>query len=313
MHYTTLGRTGFRVSKMGLGCGGHSRLGLSRGATEEQAERVVREAIDLGITFIDTAEGYGTEEVVGRGIAGTSRERLVLSTKVGATWHEKRCAPADLRGRLEGSLKRLQTDYLDVYHLHGVQRGDYAYAFDELVPVLQELKREGKIRAIGITEAFAPDPTHKMLAPAVHDDVWDVIMVGFNLLNPSARDRVLAVTKPKEVGTLCMFAVRRALSRPDALRELLDDMIREGLINAGDVDPERELRFLTAPGVANSLQEAAYRFCLWEPGIDVVLSGTGDVGHLRENARSLSSSPLPEEITTRLARIFRNVDSVSGN
>jgi len=61
MEYTTLGRTGLKVSRMGLGCGGHSRLGLSTGSTETEAENVVRAALSLGINFIDTAEGYGTE------------------------------------------------------------------------------------------------------------------------------------------------------------------------------------------------------------------------------------------------------------
>jgi len=312
MHYTTLGRTGFLVSRMGLGCGGHSRLGTRHPDGEENAVSIVREAIDLGINFIDTAEGYGTEEVVGRGIAGYPREKLVISTKVGATWDDHVTTPSELRNRLDGCLKRLGTDYVDVFHLHGVRAEDYAHALS-LVPTLQELKQEGKIRAIGITEAFIPEPSHAMLAPAMLDDCWDVVMVGFNLINQSARHMIFPNTRDKGIGTLCMFAVRRALSQPEALRELIASLIKDELVDASEFNLDDPLGFLMHEGVAESLQEAAYRFCLWEPGLDVVLSGTGNIEHLRENVRALSGPPLPSEIVNRLNMLFARVDSVSGN
>jgi L-galactose dehydrogenase len=313
MEMTTLGRSGLRVSRMGLGCGGHSRLGLTQGGSEADAERVVREAIDLGVNLIDTAESYGTEEVVGRAIRGHARSSLVVSTKVGVRIGDRVATPQEMRDRLEGCLHRLGTDTIDIFHLHGVSAADYPHARDVLAPVLHELKAEGKVRAVGITEAFAPDPTHKMLSSAVQDGVWDIIMVGFNLLNQSARTRVLAATRAAGIGTLCMFAVRRALSRPEALRTLMADLAHNCLVDAPDGNEGGPLSFLTDDGVAASVQEAAYRFCLWEPGIDAVLSGTGSVEHLRENAASLSGPPLPEAVVDRLTHIFRRVDSVSGN
>ncbi|MGV3616793.1 MAG: aldo/keto reductase [Fimbriimonas sp.] len=311
MHYTTLGRTGFRVSRMGLGCGGHSRLGLRYGVPEVEAERVVREAIDVGVNFIDTAEGYGTEEVVGRAIANVPRESLVLSTKVGVTDGQRPIIPEELRTRLDGCLSRLRTDYVDVLHLHGVRAEEYDHARDVLAPAMYEWKAAGKIRAVGITEAFAPDPGHRMLGRAVQDDAWDVVMVGFNLLNQSARERILRLTQTKRIGTLCMFAVRRALSQPDVLRSLLNELAAQRIVDGEEVADE--LAFLTAPEVADSLPEAAYRFCLDEPGLDVILSGTGSIDHLKQNARWMSGSPLPSEIRERLTRIFARVDSVSGN
>src|SRR6476660_6271654 len=80
-----LGRSGFRVSRMGLGGGGHSRLGMRTGRTKDESVAVVQRAIELGINFIDTAESYGTEEVVGEGIraSGAPREQVVISTKKG--------------------------------------------------------------------------------------------------------------------------------------------------------------------------------------------------------------------------------------
>src|SRR5947207_8892864 len=120
MEYTTLGRTGLHVSRMGLGCGGPSRLGLRAGGTEAGAEAVVREAVALGVNFIDTAEGYGTEEVVGRGIRDTSRDQVVLSTKAGVNWQGRRSTASEYKERIDGSLRRLGTDVIDVFHLHGV-------------------------------------------------------------------------------------------------------------------------------------------------------------------------------------------------
>jgi aryl-alcohol dehydrogenase-like predicted oxidoreductase len=86
MEFLTLGRTGLRASVMGLGCGGHSRLGLSYGNSESEAEEIVRSALDTGINFIDTAEAYRNETVVGRAIQGISRDQIILSTKAGVGW-----------------------------------------------------------------------------------------------------------------------------------------------------------------------------------------------------------------------------------
>jgi aryl-alcohol dehydrogenase-like predicted oxidoreductase len=313
MDYKTLGRTGLRVSRMGLGCGGHSRLGQSTGRSEEESIAVVREAIHLGVNFIDTAEAYRTESIVGRSIRDLARDELVLSTKVHARDDDRLSSAAEFRSRVLAGLERLAVDYVDILHVHGLSSQDYGYVKTELVPVLQKLQSEGRVRFIGVTEAFAPDPTHRMLTMAAGDEFWDVIMVGFNILNQSARERVFPWTIEKRVGTLGMFAVRRALSNPDRLRELIRELVDAGSLKASDLDLADPLGFLVAPGVAQTVTEAAYRFCLWEPGMDVVLSGTGNVEHLRENARFLSSPPLPTEITEKLRRLFSGIDTISGN
>jgi aryl-alcohol dehydrogenase-like predicted oxidoreductase len=212
---------------------------------------------------------------------------------------------------VEACLRRLDTDFVDIFHVHGVQIEDYDYACSELVPVLVDMKSEGKIRFLGITEAFSPDPNHKTLQRAVQDDVWEVMMVGFNILNQSARETVLPSTQAKGIGTLCMFAVRRALSQPEALRELLQQLLDQNLI--ADVDPDTALNFLTAKDVAHTLQEAAYRFCRHEPGIDVVLSGTGNLHHLEANVDSILKPALPPEVVAKLQAMFEGIDSISGN
>ncbi len=313
MEYTTLGRTGIRASRLGLGCGGHSRLGMAVGKSAGDAENLVHEALNLGVNFIDTAEGYGTEEVVGLGISGVARDKIVISTKAGVNFKDQRCTPAVLKERVEASLKRLRTDYIDIFHIHGVSAEDYPYAVSELVPALVQLRHDGKVRFIGITETFGQDPGHVMLSKAVLDEVWDVIMVGFNLLNQSARSRVLSHTQMQNVATLCMFAVRRALSRPEALRQLMTDLATRGLIDDNAFDASDPLGFLVRDGIASSVPDAAYRFCRYESGLDVILSGTSSIEHLRENALSLERPPLPDAITRKLNDMFSRVDCVSGN
>lgn len=313
MEFTTLGRTGLRVSRMGLGGGGHSRLGMSQGKTEAEAADIVRRALDLGVNFFDTAEGYRTETAIGLGIAGVSRDRVVISTKAGVDYQDRQCTPSEMKERVNACLDRVNTDYVDVFHLHGVSAGEYPYGRDALVPALQDLQQEGKIRFLGITEQFIHDPSHRMLQLALEDDCWDVIMVGFNLLNPSARQTVFPKTQKKGIGTLGMFAVRRALSRPEALSELLEELEIRGEVSREAFDAGDPLRFVWQGGVASSLQEAAYRFCRHEPGMDVVLSGTGNADHLTANAASVGGPPLPDEVLARLEKIFGRVDSVSGN
>ncbi|MGC4044065.1 MAG: aldo/keto reductase [Armatimonas sp.] len=304
MEFTTLGRTGLRVSRMGLGCGGHSRLGLGVGKDEASAISVVRHSLELGVNFIDTAEGYGTETAVGKALVGVPRDRVVLSTKLSSRTDDGYTTPEELKARTEGCLERLQTDYVDILHLHGVRAEHYAYCTETLVPALQELRDAGKVRFIGITEAFGPDPQHAMLGPAVqNDDFWDVVMVGFNVLNQSARERILAHTQAKNIGTLCMFAVRRVLSQPEALQALLKE-----LIEAGKVSTEA----LTALP-AGDITSLCYRFCRDEPGMDVILSGTSNLSHLEANAAALLEPPLPAEQTELLKRVFEGLDSISGN
>jgi aryl-alcohol dehydrogenase-like predicted oxidoreductase len=317
MNYVTLGRTGLHVSVMGLGGGGHSRLGQQTGGSDEQSVAIVRRALDLGINFFDTAEAYGTELLIGSALGGKTRDEVTLSTKKSMTLEDRLITPEELVQGLEGSLSRLGTDRVEIYHLHGVRVDHYDYARETLVPALFKLRDQGKIRFLGITEAFASDPTHQMMARAVLDDCWDVVMVGFNILNQSARERIFPHTRQRGIGVLDMFAVRRAFSRPDKLRQTVAELLQRGVISSTTItetrlDREEPLAFLLSDGSAQSLPDAAYRFCRAEPGIHVVLSGTGNLRHLEENVHSLLRPPLPEKHRARLIRMFAGIDSVSG-
>lgn len=307
MDYRTLGRTGLRVSAMGLGAGGPSRLGQRQNVPESESVAILRQAFDAGVNFIDTAEAYGTEEIVGKALRDIPREQVVISTKV-STWDG--ISPAEVQSKLEASLKRLGTERVDIYHLHGVIADDYDYLLNEIVPVLQAQQARGKIGHLGITERFGADTRHAMLQRAVEDNVWDVMMVGFNILNQSARERVFARTIAHDIGVLVMFAVRKALSSPERLHEVLRELAEQGAIDPALAQQDNPLDFVLDGG-AVSLTDAAYRFCLYEPGTHVILSGTGNPDHLRENLESFQRPPLSPEVTDRLREMFAGVDSIS--
>jgi aryl-alcohol dehydrogenase-like predicted oxidoreductase len=135
-------------------------------------------------------------------------------------------------------------------------------------------------------------------------------MVGFNILNQTAREAVFQKAIENNVGVQIMFAVRKALSRPEHIKDFVADLIEKGQIDPEDVDRENPLGFLEASAV--SLPDAAYRFCREEPGVHVVLSGTGNPDHLVANLKSFDRAPLPEADVERLKHIFRNVDSTTG-
>jgi aryl-alcohol dehydrogenase-like predicted oxidoreductase len=299
---------------MGVGCGGPSRVGQRYGKSEDESASGIRRALDSDVNFIDTAEAYKTEGIVGKAIKGMPRDRIVISTKKRT---RDPLSEQNIIKSLEASLKLLGTDYIDIYHFHGVGPDQYVEIRDRHLPVMQKLRDQGKIRFIGITEMWNKDPQHRCLQQALEDEVWDVMMVGFNILNQSARDRVFRATQEKNIGVLNMFAVRRALSQTERLVEILKDLQEQNLIGDDDVDLNNPggwnpLGFLVREGGAKSIPDAAYRFCRYEPGIHVVLSGTGNPDHLEANLSSLSAPPLPPEDVERLKAIFEKVDNVTG-
>ncbi|HEX6801867.1 MAG TPA: aldo/keto reductase [Candidatus Binatia bacterium] len=314
MEYTTLGKTGLKVSVAGLGCGGSSRLGMrGEAGAEEHAVRMVKQALDLGVNFLDTAQNYDTEGIVGKAIAGRPRDRVVISTKKTLPSRVQPNPEAEIIKGLEQSLKLLGTDYIDVYHLHGVEPKDYKFAQERLIAPMRRLKEQGKIRFIGVSEGFVFDTAHTMLADSLKKNLWDVVMVGFNLLNPSARQTIFPLTQKAGVGVLDMFAVRRALSQPKRLKEICAELVAKGALAKDSIDVNDPLGFLLKETDAATLPEAAYRFCRHERGVDVVLTGTGNPEHLKENVNAILKPPLPKAALDRLEKLFGGLDYLTGS
>jgi aryl-alcohol dehydrogenase-like predicted oxidoreductase len=307
METIILGRSDLRATVAGLGCGGFSRIGFGKFGLDHAAG-IVRAAYDSGLNFFDTATAYGTQAAVGKGLEGIKRDSYILSTKF--PYRDR--SPADLSAALEESLRELKTSYIDIYHLHGVAPADYQWVRDTFVPSMEKAKREGKIRYLGITEVFGADTAHEMFKLSLRDDIFDVIMTGYNILNPSAAKRVLPAAMEKNLGVLCMFAVRQALHDPAQLKKDLAKILEKGQADPDLVKDEKVLDFLVESGAAGGIVEAAYRFCRHTPGIGVVLTGTGNADHLRENIASIQKGPLPPEILEKLETLFGGVDCISG-
>jgi L-galactose dehydrogenase len=308
MDHRILGRTGLSVSVFGLGCGGYSRLGARIG--DDNAVAVAKRALELGINIIDTAEGYGTEIHVGKAIQGIARQNLVLCTKTGAGSVKEPRDPKSISQSVDQSLRNLGTDYIDIYQLHGVMADMYPYVMEMIVPELLKLRAQGKIRFLGITERFETDTRHEMHQLSSHDSCWDILMVGFNLLNTSARRTVFPYSRAHGMGILDMFAVRNALVNQENLKPVLKWLIDMRQVSSVEVDLNKPLEFLFDE--VETLAEAAYRYCLHDPDIHVVLSGTGSIAHLEENVRAIKKGPLSQDAVNKLDTIFGQVDSESG-
>ncbi len=161
MQYRRLGRTNLDVSVLGLGSGGRSRLGQAHGLEQQDVTAIVRRALELGVTLIDTADSYGPE-VSERLIGETLHpypDDLVIATKAGlersgpGQWHPNG-RPEHLRAACEGSLRRLKLDRIDLYQLHRI---DPEVPLEESLGTMLELRDEGKVRHIGLSEIGVDD------------------------------------------------------------------------------------------------------------------------------------------------------------
>jgi predicted aldo/keto reductase-like oxidoreductase len=185
-----LGKTDMMVTRLGFGGIPIQRL------SEDDAVAVVRKCLELGITYIDTANGYTTsEERIGKAIAG-KREEVIIATKSGARDRE------NIEKHLSLSLGRLQTDYIDLYQFHGVStRAHLDIVLDPNGPraVVEDAKKAGKIRHIGIT-------SHSMdiAKEAVQTDQFETLMFPFNFIVVEAADELLSLCREHDVGFIDM-------------------------------------------------------------------------------------------------------------
>jgi len=190
MERVRLGRTGLEVTRIGVGGIPIQRL------TEDEAVRVVQHCLDLGINFLDTANGYSTsEERMGKAVAGR-REQVIIATKTGATDR------AGATEHLELSLERIGTDYIDLWQFHNVS------TFEDLDRVLgaggameaaQEARASGKIRHIGITSH-----TMEVALKATASDRFETIQFPFNVITSEPADELIPLAREHDVGFIAM-------------------------------------------------------------------------------------------------------------
>jgi aryl-alcohol dehydrogenase-like predicted oxidoreductase len=188
------------VSRIGLGAMGMSHGYTGAGTDEAESIRTIHRALELGVTLLDTAEIYGpytNEELLGRALNGR-RDQVVLATKFGLVSHTGAgpsnldSSPANIRAAVEGSLKRLGTDHIDLYYQHRV---DPNTPIEDTVGALAELVQQGKIRHIGLSEA-GPETIRR--AHAVHPVT--AVQSEYSLWTRSLEDRVLPVLRELGIG-----------------------------------------------------------------------------------------------------------------
>lgn len=197
MEYTILGKTGFRVSKIGLG---GAPLGGDFGeTTDEVVTSVIDAALDLGINFIDTAPLYGrgeSERRIGQALKG-KRDQVILATK--AVMRGTPYSYENTIQSVEESLQRLQTDYIDLIQLHELEQTSYEQAVNETIPAFLKLKEQGKVRAIGVNAGKL-----ELLIPFLKEDLVDTIQTyaKYTLVDYTAKDELLPLAKEKNIGVI---------------------------------------------------------------------------------------------------------------
>lgn len=155
MEYVKLGKTDIEISKLCVGCMSFGKAGTMHNWTldEKDSEAVVKHALDLGINFFDTANGYSagtSEEYLGKAIKNNvSRDKVVIASKV--YFNEGRLSRKAIEREIDGTLKRLGTDYLDLYIIH---RFDYETPIEETMSALNDLVKAGKVRALGASAMY---------------------------------------------------------------------------------------------------------------------------------------------------------------
>jgi aryl-alcohol dehydrogenase-like predicted oxidoreductase len=209
METIAIGASGLIASRIGLGTWAIG--GWMWGGTDvDESIQTIRGAVERGITLIDTAPVYGfgrSEEIVGMALAGRLRERAVIATKVGLEWRDgkvwRNSSPARIRAEVEDSLRRLRTDYIDLYQVHWP---DPLVPIHDTAEVLAHLLKEGKIRAIGVSNYSSNQMQEFLEAAPIHS-----VQPPFNLFERAAESGVLPYAAQHHMAALCYGALCRGL------------------------------------------------------------------------------------------------------
>ena len=296
MKTSSLGKTGFEVSRIGLGTveiGLAYGIGVGEVPSEAEAERILKTAIDLGITYIDTARGYGVaEERIGK--FGISKlDGVLVGTKCAQFLEqgedltgpelEKR-----IRADIEESRRQLQIDSLPLVQLHGgtkeqIERG-------ELIEVMQKLKDEGTVQHVGIATRGTSAPQ-----AAIESGFFETIQTAYSILDQRmSTSEVLTRAKQAGVGIINRSVLLKG-ALTEAAKQLPDEL---ALLK----DHSRQAAAIAAE-LGIDLPALALRFVLSNDAISTALIGTVTPIHLENAVAALAAGPLPDDVVTELAQL----------
>ncbi len=300
MQYRQLGDSGLTVAVVGLGANNFGRR-----LDQRQTSAVVSAAIDAGITHIDTAEIYGgdgaSERMIGEALKGYQRDTVVLATKFGHASTPPGSAPGsrrNVRRAVEGSLKRLQTDYIDLYYLHSP---DPVTPIAETLAALTELINEGKVRYIAACNLAAWQVVEaEWTARTAQTDRFIAAQNRYSLIEREAEQELLPACRKYGVGLVPYFPLaqglltgkyRRGEAVPAGTR--LSDRIES--VPASTFDKVEALEaFARERGV--SLLQVAIGGLAAQPGVSSVIAGATKPEQVRANAAAGAWSPSAEDL-----------------
>lgn len=310
MLYRRLGRTGLEVSEISVGA--------ARGACADRREFIatVRAAVDAGVNFVDTAEKYedgASEEALGEALRGLDDVLVETKYRPYDAWGGDAAytgSPAALVAALEGSLRRLRRDHVDVLLGHGIRTLETFERFmaDGCYEALARLRDEGKARFIGISELSEADGTHEVLQRAVPTGAFDVVMLTLNFLLQTAAETVLPLCRKHDVGVVVMMPLNQAsgdaglVSLPAALESVRRHVAAGHLPAAEPYTDPRLLDFLQP----YSIPEAALRFVLCHE-VGTCCVGMCKASRVAENLRAVHPPYLDEARLGRLRELFGDI------
>ena len=309
MKYRTLGKTGLRVSIVGLGTMVHA--GHFGPMKDSESLEAIETALELGVNFIDTSDAYGAgygETLLGNAFKG-KRDKIVIATKGGNVMvgpnRGKRIFEPDYISRvMDESLRRLQTDYIDLYQLHNptvevIERG-------AVWEMLERAKRAGKIRHYGVSINSMEEGT-----AAVKDGRAETIQVEYNLLAQEPAETFFPAAQQANIGVIARVPLKRGiltgkLKQSDEQRFQGEDVRArsfKGEAFAQELAKAEQLKFL-AHGPVQSLGQAAIAFCIAHPAVSVVIPGARNAEQMRENA-SAADVEIPAADLDKIADLWR--------
>lgn len=296
MEYRKLGQTGLNVSVLSYGA---SSLGsVFREIKETEGIRTVHAAIDQGINLIDVSPYYGltkAETVLGKALANIPRDKYILSTKAGRygennfDFSKKR-----LKDSLEESLQRLGTDYVDILYLHDIEFGSYNQIIEESIPGLEELKKEGKIRFLGVSGL--PLAIFKKVLKKADLDV--ILSYCHYSLNDTTLLSLLPLLEEKQVGLVNASPLSMGLlnSRDVASWHPADKEIQEVCLEAA--------KFCEAQG--EDLAKVAIQYSTSNEAIPTTLVSTASVKNITKNIK-WTEEPIDNDILKGVLNILQPI------